>query len=58
MTRAPLPEGCEWCGVGRREHAQRWTAPYGWHTFLQPTRTTIERRMRLARALPTTPDQP
>lgn len=29
--------GCRWCGVPRREHAQRWTEGVGWHTHVEPT---------------------
>lgn len=34
---APEVNGCRWCGVPRREHAQRWTDGVGWHTHTEPT---------------------
>jgi hypothetical protein len=51
----PAPSGCHWCGVDRREHAQRWTEAAGWHGWTAPTQQQIKDRM-LARRQEVTAD--
>ncbi|GII84570.1 hypothetical protein Ssi03_25600 [Sphaerisporangium siamense] len=51
------PSGCRHCGVGEREHLQRWTAGVGWHFWVAPSaRQRLERMLarRAARARPPT----
>ncbi|MFF9785693.1 hypothetical protein [Streptomyces nigrescens] len=39
------PSACRYCAIGRREHAQRWTAAAGWHQWTPPTQQQIKDRM-------------
>jgi hypothetical protein len=32
---APV-EGCRWCDIPPREHAQRYVALFGWHGWVDP----------------------
>lgn len=41
-----IPNGCRHCGTGRREHARRWTAGVGWHTWTAPSDQQRIARMR------------
>lgn len=50
---API-DGCRWCGVPAREHAQRWKPPVGWHQWAAPTNALILARMLARRAARTT----
>lgn len=55
--RIPEPGGCRWCGVGEREHMQRWKPSVGWHKWEAPTleqrkERMIERRRRSAGPTP------
>jgi len=45
------PSGCRWCGVARRDHAQRWTEAAGWHGWTAPTQQQIKDRMKGRAAL-------
>jgi hypothetical protein len=54
MTTA-APSACRYCGIGHREHAQRWTTEAGWHQWTPPTQQQIKDRM-LARRARTTHD--
>lgn len=51
---APAPEGCRWCGIEHREHANQWAPSQQWHTYVQPTQDQIKARMRV-RLLPQAP---
>ncbi len=42
----PEPNACRHCGIGEREHYQRWTAEARWHGWAAPTDA-----QRLARML-------
>jgi hypothetical protein len=42
----PSPNGCRWCGVDERDHAQRWKPPVGWHRWVEPTSDQRKERMR------------
>lgn len=42
----PTPNGCRHCGIGQRDHMQRWTTGVGWHTWTQPTQRQIKDRMQ------------
>lgn len=44
------PNACRWCGIGRREHMQRWTAAAGWHGWTEPTDEQRKARMLARRA--------
>ena len=46
----PAPTSCRHCGIGHREHAQRWTSAAGWHQWTQPTQQQIKERMARRRA--------
>lgn len=50
---APRPNGCRWCGVEARGHAQSYAASKGWHQWEQPTPEQINARMRARRGLVT-----
>lgn len=41
----PDPSGCRHCGIGQREHMQRWKPPVGWHAWTEPT--WAQRRERI-----------
>lgn len=41
----PAPDGCRWCGLEAREHAQRWKPPVGWHKWEPPTLEQRKERM-------------
>lgn len=43
--RIPAPDGCRWCGLEAREHAQRWKPPVGWHKWEPPTSEQRKERM-------------
>jgi hypothetical protein len=43
---AAEPSGCRWCGVGERDHMQRWKPRVGWHKWERPTQDQIKSRMR------------
>lgn len=45
------PNGCRWCGYGRRGHYGFWRAPAGWHTWVEPTDEQRLRRMRARRGM-------
>lgn len=51
MTSRPLPDpgGCTHCGIGEREHGQRWTGAAGWHFYAAPPQEQIKARMRARR---------
>lgn len=40
------PNGCRWCGIPERVHAQRWTPSVGWHKHEQPVDAQRLARMR------------
>lgn len=43
----PWPEGCRWCGIPAREHAQLWWVPSRrWHHFSAPTTEQLIARKR------------
>lgn len=44
------PNGCQHCGVPRREHYQQWKPPVGWHQWAPPTQDQILARMKARRA--------
>ncbi len=46
MTDLTTAEGCEVCGVSKREHGTRWSEAWGWHSYEQPPTELIEARMR------------
>ncbi len=59
----PLPMGCRWCGVDKRDHAQRWVPGRGFHGWVQPTTAQIEARLpfniaRQRRSAVPDPEQP
>ncbi len=41
-----VPSACCHCGIGEREHMQRWTAGIGWHQWTPPTQDQIKTRLR------------
>jgi hypothetical protein len=43
------PSGCRWCGLGQREHFQRWHRNAKWHFWTPPTREQIKQRMQARR---------
>jgi hypothetical protein len=43
---APMPMGCRWCGVDKREHGQRWVPGRGFHGWVRPTTAQIEAAFR------------
>lgn len=42
----PWPEGCRWCGIPAREHAQLWVPSRRWHHFSAPTTEQLIARKR------------
>jgi hypothetical protein len=40
------PSACRHCGIGAREHLQRWTQGVGWHRHEPPTQEQIKQRMQ------------
>ncbi|MFF9436805.1 hypothetical protein ACF1BP_24070 [Streptomyces sp. NPDC014735] len=45
-----IPSACRHCGIGYREHAQRWTPAAGWHQWTSPTQQQIKTRMLARRS--------
>jgi hypothetical protein len=43
------PQGCQYCGIPRSEHMQRWTQAAGWHQWEQPTQQQTKARMNARR---------
>jgi hypothetical protein len=46
----PTPDGCRWCGEGRRGHGRMWKPPVGWHKWTAPTDAQRLARMKARRA--------
>ncbi|MDG4792115.1 hypothetical protein O7626_40585 [Micromonospora sp. WMMD1102] len=44
---APTPMGCRWCGVGQRDHGQRWVPGKDFHGYEPPTQKQINARLRV-----------
>lgn len=44
------PNGCQYCGIPRREHGRQWTPPNGWHHWEPPTQEQIKDRMKVRQA--------
>ncbi len=43
------PNGCRVCGIGQREHGQRWYPVQGWHGWIAPDDAMRLARMRARR---------
>jgi hypothetical protein len=41
-----IPEGCRWCGIPYREHAQNWVKSKGWHGWEAPTKKQVRARIQ------------
>lgn len=42
----PVVNGCHWCGVPQRDHAQRWHVDGRWHNWVAPTDQQRLERLR------------
>lgn len=41
------PSGCQYCGIGKRTHRQRWIGEVGWHSWAEPTKQQRYERIRM-----------
>lgn len=48
--KTPVPNGCTWCGVEKREHMTRWAMGPGLHQWAEPENWQRKQRMQERRA--------
>lgn len=51
MAEKVAVEGCQHCGVTKRDHPQLWQPGIGWHGWAPPSGDQIRARMRSNRGM-------